>query len=101
MHLSEVGEAAQQFKPDAIVMSGTLSDFDYYNPAHLEKFANFIKKTTIPVLAICGAHQLVGTSFGAKLTTLDHLEPSEKRTERMVEYQYRFIKITDRNDPIF
>lgn len=101
VHLSEVGEAAQQFKPDAIVMSGTLSDFDYYNPAHLEKFANFIKKTTIPVLAICGAHQLVGTSFGAKLTTLDHLEPSEKRTERMVEYQYRFIKITDRNDPIF
>jgi hypothetical protein len=57
VHLSEVGEAAKQFKPDAIVMSGTLSDFDYYNPAHLEKFAHFIKETKIPVLAICGAHQ--------------------------------------------
>ena len=101
VHLSEVGEAAKQFKPDAIVMSGTLSDFDYYNPAHLEKFERFIKETKIPVLAICGAHQLVGMSFGGKLTTLDHLEPSEKRSERMVEYQYRFIKITDRADPIF
>jgi len=101
VHLSEVGEAAKQFKPDAIVMSGTLSDFDYYNPAHLEKFEQFIKETKIPVLAICGAHQLVGMSFGGKLTTLDHLEPSEKRSERMVEYQYRFIKITDRADPIF
>ncbi len=101
VHLSEVGEAAKQFKPDAIVMSGTLSDFDYYNPAMLEKFAQFIKTTKLPVLAICGAHQLVGTSFGNRLTTLDHLEPSEKRTNRVVEYQYRFIKITDRTDPIF
>lgn len=101
VHLSEVGEAAAQFEPDAIVMSGTLSDFDYYNPAHLEKFGEFIRATKIPVLAICGAHQLVGTSFGARLTTLDHLEPSAKRTNRVVEYQYRFIKIIDDSDPIF
>ncbi|MGI8467871.1 MAG: glutamine amidotransferase-related protein [Pyrinomonadaceae bacterium] len=100
-HLSEIAEAAKAFKPDAIVMSGTLSDFDYYNPAHLEKFAEFIKRTKIPVLAICGAHQLVGEAFGAKLTTLDNLAPAEKRANRIVEYQYRFIKITDDSDPIF
>jgi GMP synthase-like glutamine amidotransferase len=101
VHLSEVGEAAKSFNPDAIVMSGTLSDFDYYNPEQLKKFEKFIKQTKIPVLAICGAHQLVGMSFGAKLSTLDNLEPSEKRTDRMVEYQYRFIKIVDETDPIF
>ena len=101
VHLSEVGEAAKSFNPDAIVMSGTLSDFDYYNPAQLKKFEKFIKQTKIPVLAICGAHQLVGMSFGAKLKTLDALEPSEKRTDRVVEYQYRFIKIVDETDPIF
>jgi GMP synthase-like glutamine amidotransferase len=101
VHLSEVGEAAKSFNPDAIVMSGTLSDFDYYNPAQLKKFEKFIKKTKTPVLAICGAHQLVGMSFGAKLKTLDALEPSEKRTNRVVEYQYRFIKIVDETDPIF
>lgn len=101
VHLSEVGEAAERFAPDAIVMSGTLTDFDYYNPEHLDKFAQFIKRTKIPVLAICGAHQLVGVSFGSKLTTLDHLEPSEKRAGRINEYQYRFIKITETTDPIF
>lgn len=101
VHLSEIAEAAKQFNPDAIVMSGTLSDFDYYNPAHLEKFKEFIKTTKIPILAICGSHQLVGMAFGSKLSTLDHLEPSEKRNNRMVEYQYRFIKITDESDPIF
>lgn len=101
VHLSEIAEAAKSFNPDAIVMSGTLSDFDYYNPAHLEKFKQFIHKTKTPVLAICGAHQLVGESFGVPLTTLDNLAPAEKRTNRMVEYQYRFIKITDPSDPIF
>jgi GMP synthase-like glutamine amidotransferase len=101
VHLSEVGEAAKSFDPDAIVMSGTLSDFDYYNPEQLKKFEKFIKQTKIPVLAICGAHQLVGMSFGAKLSTLDNLEPSEKRTDRMVEYQYRYIKIIDETDAIF
>ncbi len=101
VHISEVGEAARDFNPDAIVMSGTLSDFDYYNPVHLEKFAKFIKTTEIPVLAICGSHQLVGMAFGHKLTTLDHLDPAEKRSNRMVEYQYRFIKIVDETDPIF
>lgn len=101
VHLSEVGEAARQFRPDAIVMSGTLTDFDYYNPAHLEKFRRFITTTKIPVLAICGAHQLVGVSFGNNLTTLDNLSPAEKRTNRLVEYQYRFIKIIDAEDPIF
>lgn len=101
VHLSELAEAARDFCPDAIVMSGTYSDFDYYNPEHLARFARFIANTKIPILAICGAHQLVAVSFGAKLKTLDHLELSEKRTDRMVEYQYRFVKIVERNDPIF
>ena len=101
VHLSEVGEAAASFNPDAIVMSGTLSDFDYYNPEQLKKFERFIKRTEIPVLGICGAHQLIGMSFGGRLTTLDNLDASEKRINRIVEYQYRFIKITDQADPIF
>ncbi len=101
VHLSEVADAAARYNPDAIVMSGTLSDFDFYNPEHLEKFAEFITKTKIPVLAICGAHQLVGMSFGAELATLDDLKPSEKREDRMIEYQYRYIKIVDTSDPIF
>lgn len=101
VHLSELENAARDFEPDAIVISGTFSDFDYYNPAHLESFETFIKETKIPVLAICGSHQLVGHSFGSKLLTLDDLELSEKRTDRIVEYQYRFVKIVDKTDPIF
>lgn len=101
VHLSELTEAARDFRPDAIVMSGTYSDFDYYNPQHLDRFGVFIKETKIPVLAICGSHQLVAHSFGSDLVTLDDLELSEKREGRVVEYQYKLVKITDTDDPIF
>lgn len=101
VHLSETAEAEASFQPDAIVMSGTYSDFDYYNPEHLESFEKFIKRTQTGVLGICGAHQLIGQSFGAELRTLDDLRPEEKRTGRKAEYQYRFVKIIDTSDPIF
>jgi GMP synthase-like glutamine amidotransferase len=100
-HLASVAVAASLFKPDAIVLSGTLRDFDYYNPTVIETFAEFIRSNTIPVLAICGGHQLVGLSFGARVMTLDRLEQHEQRENRPLEYQYRFVRITDPHDPIF
>lgn len=101
VHLSEVASAAEQFQPDAIVMSGTFADFDYYNPDHIASITEFLRTNKIPVLAICGAHQLVAMAFGAELKTLDDLDLAEKRTGRVVEYQYRFVKIVDTSDPIF
>ncbi len=101
VHLSELADAVEKFCPDAIVMSGTFADFDYYNPEHIESFTKFIRETKIPVLAICGAHQLVAIAFGANLKTLDDLELAAKREGRIVEYQYRFVKIVDKTDPIF
>lgn len=99
--LASIAVAARQFEPDAIVLSGTLRDFDYYNPAVIESFAEFIRTNTIPVLAICGGHQLVGLSFGCRVVTLDRLEQHEQRENRPLEYQYRFVRITDPTDPIF
>lgn len=100
-HLAELTEAAAEFNPDAIVLSGTLRDFDFYKSEIIERFSRFIRSTKIPVLAICGGHQLVGLSFGAHVVTLDRLEQHEQRENRPAEYQYRFIRITDPQDPIF
>src|SRR5215210_3790053 len=100
-HLSETVEAVEQFQPQAIVLSGTLSDFDFYDPAMLRRFAAFAVKTKTPILGICGGHQLIGLCFGVGCVTLDHAEPGERRDGRNFEYQYRFIRITEPGDPIF
>ena len=100
-HLAELATTKKEFKPDAIVLGGTLRDFDYYHPRILENFGTFIRATTTPVLAICGGHQLVGLSFGARVVTLDKREQHEQRETRPVEYQYRFIRVTQTRDPIF
>lgn len=100
-HFSEIAEAAQEFQPQAIVLSGTLSDFDYYHPALLERFGEFIRNTKTAVLAICGGHQLVGLSFGAQVLTLDNLQQHERRARSLYEYQYRFVRITAPEDAIF
>ena len=67
----------------------------------LDTFGEFIRPNQVPVLAICGGHQLVGLSFGARVMTLDRLEQHEQRQNRPLEYQYRFIRITEPRDPIF
>jgi GMP synthase-like glutamine amidotransferase len=100
-HVSDVAEASARFKPDAIVVSGTLRDFDYYHQSIIDRFSHFIRETKIPVLAICGGHQLVGLGFGARVITLDKLEQHEQRLDRPQEYQYRYVRITDPEDPIF
>lgn len=100
-HVSEVSEAATLIKPDALVLSGTLSDFDFYNEKILNNFRDFILHTSIPVFAICGGHQLVGFSFGSEIKTLSKKDPASDVSERKCEYQYRYVKVCEPKDPIF
>jgi GMP synthase (glutamine-hydrolysing) len=100
-HMSEIAKAEAEFRPHAIVLSGTLSDFDYYHPQLIEEVSRFLRTTKTSVLGICGGHQLVGLSFGTRVVTLDNYEQHERRERALYEYQYRFVRITAPDDPIF
>jgi len=101
VHVSELPHAVKDFRPHAIVLSGTLRDFDFYKPELLAGFGDFIRTTRTAVLGICGGHQLIGLSFGAHVQTLDQQEQETRRTNRMTEYQYRYVRIVEPEDPIF
>jgi GMP synthase (glutamine-hydrolysing) len=101
LHLSEANaENIDAYRPDAVVLSGTLRDFDFYHPRIIRAFSDWVLETRTPVLGICGGHQLVGQAFGAEIVTLDRKQPAERRAGRLNEYQYRYVKILD-DDPIF
>lgn len=101
LHLSEVTpETVAAFDADAIVLSGTLRDFDLYDPEMIARFGAFVRETKVPVLGICGGHQLVGMAFGAEIVTLDRKTQAERREGRLLEYQYRYVKVV-RDDAIF
>ncbi len=100
-HITALAHAVEEFRPDAIVLSGTLRDFDYYRAEILEDFRRFIRATRTPTLGICGGHQLIGLGFAARVVTLDHQPQHLRRQNRLSEYQYRFVRIVDLDDPIF
>lgn len=101
-HLSEFTEShIQKFEPEAIILSGTLRDFDLYNPDLLLNFKYVLPRLQVPILGICGGHQLIGWSYGVPVVTLDCVEPKDKRNDRLREYEYCFVRITEENDPIF
>ena len=102
VHFTELNhQLTKDFNAEAIILSGTLRDFDFYEAHLFEPLNEFLLTTSVPVLGICGGHQMVGQAFGANIITLDEKSPSERRTNRQIEYQYRFVTITDENDPIF
>jgi GMP synthase (glutamine-hydrolysing) len=101
LHLSDLSdENVADFDPDAILLSGTLRDFDLYSTTVVERASALLRSTSVPILGICGGHQLLGQAFGVNIVTLDRQDPAVRRENRINEYQYRFVKIVA-DDPIF
>jgi GMP synthase (glutamine-hydrolysing) len=61
----------------AVILSGHSTLIDDYDPASLAPLVEVIEGTTLPLLGLCGGHQLIGLAFGARPEPMGALGPGE------------------------
>lgn len=81
MHYAEVGRAAvRTVNPQAIIITGSPDPWPTIRVQDLYGLNDLLHTTTIPLLAICQGHQLIGHSFNRDLRKVRRLpdEPMRK-----------------------
>src|SRR5262249_36507034 len=61
----------------AVVISGHYTVIDDYDPRDLAPLVEIIRETSVPLLGLCGGHQLIGLAFGAQAAPIGPLAPGE------------------------
>jgi len=114
MHNLNITRAlVEELRPKAIILSGFGFSFSEFDPKSLFPLEEVIKKAEVPILAICGSHQLLGFMYNLDLHSVSRLEdePMRKLLPGEVdladyhpgyfkEYGFYPVKIL-RDDPIF
>ena len=64
-------------RPSHIILSGQSHPWDRYPRESLAGVFEVIRKTSQPVLGVCGGHQQMALAFGAPIGLMARLEPGE------------------------
>lgn len=71
VHYHDINDAMiEQTEPNKIILSGQNTPFKYYSKDKLNLFFETIKKTRIPILGICGGHQLLSLCYGGTVAPM-------------------------------
>lgn len=66
-----------QVAPSAVIVSGCTTDWEDYDFAELDGLLATIRAAPVPLLGICGGHQLIGFAHGARWGPLGPLTSGE------------------------
>jgi len=71
LHYREVSShIIMKHAPKAVVLTGYHQELSTYDFKEMENFFDFIRKTEVPVLGICGGHQFLSMAHGSKIIEL-------------------------------
>jgi GMP synthase-like glutamine amidotransferase len=103
-----------ELEPSAVVMGGFGREFRTFDRRYLIRINDAVKRTEIPILGICGSHQLVAMLFSQNIRRVEKLQDEPMRELRPGEpdlqptYHPGYFKETGfhhirvvTNDPLF
>lgn len=103
----------QEVKARAVVVSGFYTDFEHYGEEALAGMRAFLLQIAVPLLAICGAHQLLASAYGGEMATMGPLpagapDPYAAMTQKPWGYvpgqlqEHGFMRVhVDNGHPLF
>jgi len=106
IHYTEVSlSLAHQKGVRVIALSGFTTDFEYYDFSTFYPVCELVKQGRIPVIALCGGHQLLAYMFGGTCGALRRLKRGEKDPADWApgwykEVGYMPVRVLQ-DDPIF
>jgi GMP synthase (glutamine-hydrolysing) len=90
----------------ALVISGCGADWSEYSEAGLAEMYRIIRAADLPILGLCGGHQLIAMAYGTPLGTLRLLEEGEEDVYPSLgpgyykEWDFTPVRVV-KEDPIF
>jgi GMP synthase (glutamine-hydrolysing) len=107
IHYKQLSQAlAVEQDVRAIAISGNVTDWDQYDMAGFAPLFDLIKGGKLPVIGLCGGHQLLGMLFGAQCGPLRKLRAGEADPDQSFapgyfkEVGYKPVRVLQA-DPLF
>ncbi len=95
-------ETIDAFGPIAIILGGQGTPWTCYPRQKLERICALIRRLNLPLLGICGGHQLIAISYGASASPVLVLDKSKHGYDgSWRENGFTRVKIIDTGDPVF
>jgi GMP synthase (glutamine-hydrolysing) len=107
LHFTQVDRARfERIGVRAVVVSGHSTLIDDYDPSTLAPLTELIREAEMPLLGLCGGHQLIGLAFGSAPAPMGRLAPGEADPEPALapgmrkEWGPSRVRVTG-DDPLF